>query len=148
MAASKIHGFLPLTTKTPTEIPHENLIFDPKNWHTKILGTITYPIQKITTLSRRFSKLPVSVVDPMLSSFPTVALRDSEACNATPTDRMSSGVALAAQQLKKGRSCEFPPSCWGSCWTVDPIWLEGREILVRSFDVGGISGIRDSRSWM
>ena len=40
VAASKIHGFLPLTTKTPTEIPHENLIFDLKNWHTKILGTI------------------------------------------------------------------------------------------------------------
>lgn len=66
VAASKIHGFLPLTTKTPTEIPHENLIFDPKNWHTKILGTITDHIShpKITTLSRRFSKLPVSVGIP------------------------------------------------------------------------------------
>ena len=45
----------------------------------------------------------------MLSSFPArVALRDSEACNATPTDRMSSGVALAAL-----RSCVFPQVAGG-----------------------------------
>lgn len=65
VAASKIHGFLPLTTITPTEIPHENLICDPKNWHTKFPGNyITSPIQKSRLLSRRFSKLPVSVGIP------------------------------------------------------------------------------------